>query len=66
VEGLTDIKVVEVKSFMVRHRVSIVCLQETHVLQSPYYSTEDGFLVVCSGSASGSRENAGVGFILAP
>ena len=65
-EGLTDIKVAEVKNFMVRNTISIVCMQETHILQSPYYTTENGFIVICSGSASGLRENAGVGFIVAP
>ena len=63
--GLTDIKVLEVQSFMIRRSIAVVCLQETHISQSPYYKTEDGFLVICSGSASAVREHAGVGFIIA-
>ena len=35
-------------------------------MQSPYHVTDDGFLVVCSGSAVGVKEFAGVGFVVAP
>ena len=56
VEGLTDIKVIEVKSFMRRHNISVVCIQETHIKRTPYYTTEGGFLVVLSGSVEGERE----------
>ena len=66
VEGLTDIKLHEVKTFMLRYSISITCMQETRVSQSPYYSTEDGFFVICSGSGTKGREYAGVVFLVAP
>ena len=66
VEGLSDIKVFELTRFMERRGIHILCIQETHILQAPYYDTDNGYLVVLSGSASGPREYAGVGFIIAP
>ena len=65
VEGLSDTKVVELIEFMRRKDIGVLCLQETHICNSPYYSV-DGFLVILSGSASTHRESAGVGFILSP
>ena len=65
VEGLTHIKIYELIQFMRRRCISVLCIQETHILKSPYY-TVDGFLVILSGSSSGERETAGVGFILSP
>ena len=41
-------------------------MQETRIKQTPYYTTDDGFFVVLSGSSSANREFAGVGFIIAP
>ena len=66
VEGLTDIKTYELTSFMYRSSIGILCMQETHITQSPYYTTDEGFLVVLSGSGGTGREHAGVGFIIAP
>ena len=65
VEGLSDTKVVELIEFMRRRDIGVLCIQETHICSSPYYSV-DGFLVILSGSASAQRESAGVGFILSP
>ena len=64
VEGLTDIKLYEVRAFMQRNGISITWIQETRVMSTPHY-TENGFLVILSGSASGNRENAGVAFVIA-
>ena len=66
VEGLSEIKLWELTSIMGRRHIDILCIQETHIIQSPYYSTDSGYLVILSGSSSGDREYAGVGFIVAP
>ena len=66
VEGLSDLKLWELTSIMLRRHISILCIQESHILRSPYYTTDNGFLVVLSGSSTGDREFAGVGFIIAP
>ena len=66
VEGLSDVKLWELTSLMRRRRISILCLQETHIAKSPYYTTDDNFLVILSGSSGEKREFAGVGFIIAP
>ena len=59
VEGLSDIKIFELIRFMRRHSIHVLCIQETHILRSPYY-TIDGFLVILSGSSTGGRETAGL------
>ena len=51
---------------MTRRRISILCIQETRIIQSPYYTTDNGFLVILSGSSEVARDYAGVGFIVAP
>ena len=51
---------------MARRRTSILSVQEIRVPQTPYYCTDDGFLVVLSGSSAGGKEWAGTGFIVAP
>ena len=66
VEGLSEIKQFEIIQMMQRRKVDIACLQETRIKQSPHYITDEGFLVILSGSASDGREYAGVGFIIAP
>ena len=66
VEALSDLKVWELTTVMGRRGIDILCIQESHILQSPYYRTDAGFLIVLSGSSSGDREFAGVGFIIAP
>ena len=64
VEGLTDPKMFELSRFMRRRGVGIISIQETHISYSLYFTTEDGFFLILSGSAG--REHAGVGFIVAP
>ena len=66
VEGLSDVKLWELTGTMRRRNISVLAIQETRVSKSPYYTTEDGFLVILSGSRTEDREYAGVGFILAP
>ena len=66
VEGLSDIKVWELIGMMRRLGIGILCIQETRISKSPYYFTDDGYLVVLSGSSSDEKEWAGVGFIISP
>ena len=51
---------------MTEQIIGVLCLQETHQLKSDYYVSDEGYLVILSGSAAGIRERAGVGFIVAP
>ena len=66
VEGLTDLKIHEICSYMQTHGVDAICLQETRRPNSDHYVAEGGFLIVLSGTAGNAREYAGVGFIVAP
>ena len=66
VEGLSEIKLWELTEVMSRYSISILCIQETHIAKSPYYTTENGFLVILTGSTGIGRDYAGVGFIVAP
>ena len=66
VEGLSALKLWELTLIMQRRGISILCIQEARISQSPYYRTDNGFLVVLSGSSGGGKEFAGVGFIIAP
>ena len=59
-------KLFEIVNVMKRRRIDVLCLQEAHVSQSPYYTTAGGYLVVLSGSPEAGREFAGVGFVVAP
>ena len=65
-EGLTDIKLFEVCTYMKTHSIDILCIQETRKPKSDHYRTDDGFQVYLSGVGDGSRERAGVGFIVSP
>ena len=66
VEGLSDVKLFELILIMKEYNIGILSIQETRVSQSPYYYTDEGFLVVLSGSSKVGKEWAGVGFIIAP
>lgn len=65
VEGLTEEKIITIQNFMAERRIAVICLQETHKPRSDVFVTEGGFLLILSGS-NAERENAGVGFIIAP
>jgi exonuclease III len=66
VEGLTDLKLYQICTYMKLHDISICCIQETRKPMSDYYFAEGGFKVILSGSSSTDREWAGVGFIVSP
>ena len=59
VEGLSDVKVVQVCAYMKDHRVGVCCIQQTRSINSEYYYTCGGFLVVLSGCAGSVHDFAG-------
>ena len=63
-EGLSEVKLHEVCTYMRTNSIDILCIQETRKLKSDYYETLDGYAVYLSGSGDGVREWAGVGFIV--
>ena len=66
VEGLTEIKLHEICMYMKQQSIHIMCIQEARKPNSDHYVTQDGFLVVLSGTSGANIELAGVGFIVAP
>ena len=66
VEGLSEVKLWELTTTMMRNGISILSIQETRRSKTPYHYSDDDFLVQLSGSSSDEREWAGVGFIVAP
>ena len=56
---------IELILHMKRYSIDILCLQETHIVDTDCYE-EQGFLVVLSGGGQEKRSWAGVGFIIAP
>lgn len=66
VEGLTEAKLIALQHTMLQRSIDIICMQETHRAKSDYYITDRGFLVILSGGATGSREYAGVGYVISP
>ena len=58
-------KLEQITAHMRVHGINITALQETYVKDSPWFSTDDGYLVNLSGG-SAQRERAGVGFVIAP
>ena len=61
VEGLTDIKILELQLQMQELGIGILCSQETHKTQSDYFVTEAGYLLILSGAADAdTAETAGV------
>ena len=66
VEGLTDEKQAASELYMTEYNIGVLCIQETHLSNSDYWVTENGFLILLSGSSGAVRERAGVGIIVAP
>ena len=59
-------KFAELRLIMKEQGISILCLQETHLLDAEYFE-EEGFSIFLSGAAiDGPRSYAGVGFMVAP
>ena len=63
--NVAEVKIWDLTEVMRRYGISILCIQETHIAKSPYY-TRNGFLVILSGSSDGHRGFTGVGFKVAP
>ena len=67
VEGLTHAKVVELQFCMRQFNLGVLCLHETHRIESTYDVTPEGFLLILSGTDAGETStSAGVGFLVAP
>ena len=66
VEGLTDVKMHEICTYMRQYSIDIFCIQETRRKNSDYYVSETGYLVILSGSSGSGLEWAGVGFVISP
>ncbi len=62
---ITASKLEQVLLHMQTYSIDLLCLQETHQSGSDHFIAQ-GFLVVYSGTDSGERERAGVGFVVAP
>ena len=58
VEGLTLSKLATLQRYMHQRGIHILCLQETHKTKSDYYTTEEGYLVILSGTSNGDSESA--------
>ena len=58
-------KLYEIIKHMSALSVGVLCLQETHCLGSSTFECE-GHIFILSGAEHGSRQYAGVGFIVAP
>ena len=69
VEGMrgdSAVKLVELRLYMKKYSIGILCLQETHLLGA-HFMEEDGFSVFLSGaSLDVGCSYAGVGFMVAP
>ena len=61
-------KIKELKTIMRAQGIDVLCMQETHIRNSPYFYS-NGFLVIISGGGGDDteyREYAGVGFLVSP
>ena len=65
IQGLTDVKTVELIRHMAFYAIDILCIQETRKQKSDVYTFDDHD-VILSGADGEDREWAGVGFIIAP
>ena len=62
--GASRTKLFELYLIMKQHGISVLCIQETHLLDAEYFK-EEGFSVFLSGACgNGPRFYAGVGFLV--
>ena len=66
VEGLTDIKIIQLCSIMRKRALAFLCLQETRVSYSGNRVLDNGYLLITAGQDDDKRTYAGVGFLVAP
>ena len=66
VQGLTDLKLVELQAFMVAMQISVLSMTEVHVAGAESYVSNAVFFVALSGGVIGQREYGGVGILVAP
>ena len=46
IEGLSDLKIIELQRYMLDMDIDLICLQETHIPGAEAYPTEEGFFIV--------------------
>ena len=63
VEGLTELKEMEIVAYMTRFEIDVCCLQETRKTKSDVYMSHGSYFIL-SGSAQNSTEWYGVGFVV--
>ena len=63
IEGLSELKEMEIAQYMTQYEVDICCLQETRGCKSDVYLSH-GFSFILSGGAQGGTEWYGVGFVI--
>ena len=69
IEGLPEgnlTKLHQIIHYMQNGNLAVLCLQETHRPRSEYFLIEKGYLLILSGGPMTQKENAGVGFLVAP
>ena len=65
VEGLSCGKLHQLQAAMQRRGLAVLCVQETHLAGASTYISDEGFLVILSGSRAATAERSGVGFLVA-
>ena len=64
--GPSEVKFAELRISMRKHGISVLCIQETHLVGAEHF-VEDGFMTFLSWNCgSNERSYAGVGFMVAP
>ena len=66
IEGLTDVKLIELQEHMLNMQLDVLCLTEVRKPGAESYATEEGFYFILFGGVVGERDYAGVGFLIAP
>ena len=63
IEGFSFDKLTVLEYYMRLYEIDVLCIQETHTTDKEHFITQNGSLVILSGSSS--EKFAGVGFIIA-
>ena len=57
-------KLIILELVMQSMKLDLLCIQETHTQENDHYITDNGYLVILSGTSD--DKHAGVGFIVSP
>ena len=66
VEGLTELKTLEICLYMKEHDIDVACVQETWSSASTSYDADGGHRVMLSSQTGQDTGHTGVGFIVSP